>query len=238
MSTFVRVPRRTFLQYEGLIRQRVYTNPNPLVRWIFWRRLASLLKFSREVRRKRALDFGCGEGAFLPSLCRSFVDVVGVDMDVTAAGALARHYRLDNLSLVDAKAPHLPFADGVFDFIVAADVLEHLADLEPIVKELGRLLASGGRLVVSAPSENFLYELGRKLFGFTKPEDHYHLPRDIEEELASRLELRHKRYLPLHLHEGVSAFVLLSFGKREGSGGATPSAGWGSPKPATPKKPG
>ena len=217
MSTFVRVPRRTLLHYERLVKQRVYTNPNPLVRWIFWRRLESLLKFSREVRRERALDFGCGEGAFLPSLCRSFVNVVGVDMDVAAAGAVAGHYGLNNLSLLRAKAPHLPFAGGTFDFIVAADVLEHLVDLEPVVEELGRLLASGGRLVVSAPSENVLYELGRKLFGFTKPEDHYHLPKDIEEKLALQLELRHKRYLPLNLHQGVSAFVLFSFGKREGT---------------------
>ena len=61
-----------------------------------------MLKFSREVRRERALDFGCGEGAFLPSLCRSFVNVVGVDMDVAAAGAVAGHYGLNNLSLLRA----------------------------------------------------------------------------------------------------------------------------------------
>ena len=100
-----------------------------------------------------------------------------------------------------------------FDFIVAADVLEHLRDLEPVVEELNRLLVPGGRLVISAPSENVLYAVGRKLFGFTKPEDHYHEPRDIEESLARHLKLQQKRYLPLDLYEGLSAFVLFSFGK-------------------------
>ena len=89
MSEFIKCPRDTLLQHEGLIHQRIYTNANPLVRWIFWKRLATLLKFSREVERRRVLDFGCGEGAFLPSLCRNFKDVVAVDVDVAAAGQVS-----------------------------------------------------------------------------------------------------------------------------------------------------
>jgi SAM-dependent methyltransferase len=179
--------------------------------------LAKLLKFSRPVERRRVLDFGCGEGAFLPSLCRNFKDVVAVDVDVAAASALAGHYGLENLCILQAYAPTLPFADGVFDFIVAADVLEHVQDLDPVVKELSRLLAPGGRLVISAPSENVLYELGRKVFGFTKPDDHFHTPRDIEKSLSFHLELRHKQLFPLPLLEGLSAFVLFSFGKSDGA---------------------
>jgi ubiquinone/menaquinone biosynthesis C-methylase UbiE len=126
---------------------------------------------------------------------------------------VAGYYRLDNLTLLEAQAPQLPFAEGMFDFVVAADVLEHLQDLEPTVKELARVLAPGGRLVVSAPSENVLYAVGRKLFGFTKPEDHYHQPRQIERTLAEHLRLEQKRFLPLNWFEGTSAFVLYSFGK-------------------------
>jgi SAM-dependent methyltransferase len=201
------------LQHQELVHQRIYTNSNPLVRWIFWKRLEGLAEFSRDAKRGRVLDFGCGEGAFLPSLCRLFRDVVAVDVDVAAARALAGHYRLQNVALLRAQAPLLPFAKGTFDFIVAADVLEHLHDLDPVVEELDRLLVPGGRLVISAPSENVLYAVGRKLFGFTKPEDHYHEPRDIEESLARHLKLQQKRYLPLDLYEGLSAFVLFSFDK-------------------------
>jgi SAM-dependent methyltransferase len=38
----------------------------------------------------------------------------------------------------------LPFADGAFDAVVAADVLEHVPDLPRVVRELGRVLAPGG----------------------------------------------------------------------------------------------
>lgn len=213
MYRLVRIPRRTLLQYRALIHQRAYTNANPLVRWIFWKRLDGLLRYARDVHRHRALDFGCAEGAFLPSLSRAFERVVAVDMDVAAAQAVSRHYRLANTSVVCAKAPHLPFPDASFDFIVAADVLEHLLDLSPVAAELDRVLAPGGRLVVSAPSENVFYALGRKVFGFTKPEDHYHEPEDIERALRRHLELHHKRYLPVNLVAGTAAFVLLSLSK-------------------------
>lgn len=214
MSELVRIPRRTLLQFGGLIHQRIYTNVNPLVRWIFWKRLAGLLEFSRSVRRGRVLDFGCAEGALLPSLSRSFEQVLAVDLDVAAAAAVARFYRLENTLLVQARSPDLPFPDGSFDFIVAADVLEHFFELGPAAAELDRVLAPGGRLVVSAPSENIFYEMGRKIFGFTKPEDHYHAPEDIERALRQHLELHTRRYLPVHLSSRTSAFVLLSLGKR------------------------
>ncbi len=214
MVELVRIPRRTLLQFVGLIHQRTYTNTNPLVRWIFWKRLAGLLELSKGVRRTRALDFGCAEGVLLPSLSRGFEQVVAVDLDVGAAAAVAGFYRLENTLLVQARSPELPFADGAFDFIVAADVLEHFLDLGPAAAELDRVLAPGGRLVVSAPSENIFYTIGRKVFGFTKPEDHYHRPEDIENALRQHLELETRRYLPVHILQETSAFVLLALSKR------------------------
>ena len=48
-------------------------------------------------------------------------------------------------------ALQLPFADGEFDRVVAAEVLEHIhADIEAI-KELVRVLRPGGTLAVSVP---------------------------------------------------------------------------------------
>jgi len=44
------------------------------------------------------------------------------------------------------RLERLPFADGAFDVVVAADVLEHVPDLPAAVAELARVLAPGGRL--------------------------------------------------------------------------------------------
>jgi 2-polyprenyl-3-methyl-5-hydroxy-6-metoxy-1,4-benzoquinol methylase len=49
--------------------------------------------------------------------------------------------------------------------IVALDVLEHVEDLSGTLSELLRLLMRGGQLVISGPTENNLYQFGRRLAG-------------------------------------------------------------------------
>lgn len=48
-------------------------------------------------------------------------------------------------------AADLPFPAGSFEKIAAISVLEHILDERPVVRELARVLAPGGRLVVSVP---------------------------------------------------------------------------------------
>ncbi|HEY0645477.1 MAG TPA: class I SAM-dependent methyltransferase, partial [Nocardioides sp.] len=46
----------------------------------------------------------------------------------------------------------LPFADGTFDVVSAFDVVEHCADDSRAVAELVRVLAPGGRMLLSVPA--------------------------------------------------------------------------------------
>ena len=48
--------------------------------------------------------------------------------------------------------PRLPFADGSFDVVAAFDVVEHCESEVDAVADLARVLASGGRLLVSVPA--------------------------------------------------------------------------------------
>jgi SAM-dependent methyltransferase len=59
----------------------------------------------------------------------------------------------ENLEIVSADARELPFADGTFDRISAVSTIEHfeLFTDAPVMRELGRVLAPGGRLVLSVP---------------------------------------------------------------------------------------
>ncbi|MFO7634007.1 MAG: methyltransferase domain-containing protein [Caldilinea sp.] len=45
-----------------------------------------------------------------------------------------------------------PFATGQFDCVVAIDVLEHLADDQPFLREVRRVLRPGGRGVITVPN--------------------------------------------------------------------------------------
>ena len=55
---------------------------------------------------------------------------------------------------------------GRFDTIFALDVLEHIPDLEKVSVKLKELIGDFGQLIISGPTENTFYHLGRRLAGF------------------------------------------------------------------------
>jgi SAM-dependent methyltransferase len=87
---------------------------------------------------QRTLDLGCGQSP----AARFFPNRIGVDI-AWAPG-------LD----VIADAQHLPFAAASFKQIICSEVLEHLAHTHKTVAEMNRVLAHGGRVIVTAP---FIY---------------------------------------------------------------------------------
>ncbi len=52
-----------------------------------------------------------------------------------------------------------------FDAIVALDVLEHIPDLTEVLGRFKKLLKPAGVIVISGPTENALYKLGRRIAG-------------------------------------------------------------------------
>jgi 2-polyprenyl-6-hydroxyphenyl methylase/3-demethylubiquinone-9 3-methyltransferase len=62
------------------------------------------------------------------------------------AGAGAAGVAAGRFHATGGQLERLPFADGAFDAVVAADVLEHVPDLPAVVRELSRVLVPGGSL--------------------------------------------------------------------------------------------
>lgn len=86
---------------------------------------------------------------------------------------------------------------GSFDVIFAIDSLEHNDDFEGLLRQLATKLTPEGVLILSGPTENFLYRLGRAIAGF---HGHYHHATifDIERAAAKHFSLRRvARVLPL-----------------------------------------
>ncbi len=103
----------------------------------------------------------------LPFLCKVAQQVTALDVDLQPFERMRSQIDFPtNLNVQDAKLVNVTdWPAAQFDLIVALDVLEHVKDLEGVLASLLRLLSEGGRLVVSGPTENIFYRIGRRLSG-------------------------------------------------------------------------
>ncbi len=96
------------------------------------------------------LDAGCGGGLVAKGLAEAGATVVGLDRSAGSLGVARRAVAVaggtGRFAPVRGQLERLPFADASFDAVIAADVLEHVADLPAAVAEIARVLAPGGSL--------------------------------------------------------------------------------------------
>jgi 2-polyprenyl-3-methyl-5-hydroxy-6-metoxy-1,4-benzoquinol methylase len=146
-----------------------YCHANPLVRWVFWRRLDAALALADLQPGETILDYGTGSGVLLPSLVRVGGRIVVVDAELAPCRKLCDGLGLGPEFVPLAAAPTWAAANaGGFDCVFALDVLEHVRedDLVPLLGRFRSLLTPGGRLVVSGPTETRVYRAARRLAGF------------------------------------------------------------------------
>lgn len=116
----------------------------PEWRWV----QAHLRQVSRDTPRPRVLDIGCGNGALLSALSSQIGSGVGVDVSARfiaiAQRRLAAHSHVTVRHIVDSC---LPFADNSFDVVISFLSFRYL-EWEHVVREIRRVTAPGGRLLV------------------------------------------------------------------------------------------
>jgi SAM-dependent methyltransferase len=110
---------------------------------------------------ERVLDMGCGAGRHAFEMYRRGADVIAFDMDADElAGVSDLFAAMRDAGEVPAGAEadikqgdalNLPFPDGEFDRVIAAEVLEHIPDDEAAIAELVRVLRPGGTIAVTVP---------------------------------------------------------------------------------------
>jgi SAM-dependent methyltransferase len=101
---------------------------------------------------RRVLDLGSGEGFGAAILADVAAEVVGVDIDETAVEHSQLNYGRTGLTFTVGSATDLSqFEPGTFDVVVAFEVIEHLAEHERVMTEIGRVLRDDGTLFISTP---------------------------------------------------------------------------------------
>ena len=190
-----------------------YSHPNPLINWLFWQRLRKAMNFiEANAPFEKVLDFGCGSGVMLPFLSQHSRQVIAMDIDLLPLERIKKYIPLEpNIQVVDANQTSiLQLPSKSFDIINALDVLEHVDDLHRTLSELLSLLKPGGQLVVSGPTENTLYQIGRKLAGPEYSGDYHERGiAEIKRELLRLARVKHiaTLYWPLPLFDVFAAQV-------------------------------
>jgi ubiquinone/menaquinone biosynthesis C-methylase UbiE len=106
------------------------------------------------------LDAGGGTGRVAAALAGRAGQIVVADVSL----GMLRQARGKGLAVVNGPAETLPFPAGTFDRVLMVDALHHVADQAGTARELWRVLAPGGRLVIVEPDIRHWFVKGIALF--------------------------------------------------------------------------
>lgn len=198
----LRIDLETLKEITNLEQERnIYIHPNPIARDIFWQRLEILTNMIKKevVSYESVLDFGGGSGVFSYVLSEMFRKVDIVDLDTKDAVNIKQRFSLDNVSIYQEDISNFQIRDR-YPIIVATDVLEHFKDLSIAERFINRAISADGYLAVTLPTENWIYELGRKIVRKQKPIDHYHSSKEVISYLESKgYEIVKRKFSPRYL---------------------------------------
>lgn len=171
-----------------------------------------ILKMAGEIRGRRVLDLGCGDGSLTYLLAKNGAQVVGVDNEEEGL-----RFAEENLKsvwdsslkykFVSASAYTLPFEEGAFDFVVSCEVIEHLQQPEKMLQEGARVLKTGGLFVLTTP-----YKVTEV------PQDPNHVneyyPSQIKEMLGRYFKTGEVKLTHHALWSSIYTYAVRTFGNR------------------------
>lgn len=125
----------------------------------FWEHVYRYRFAAQFVRGRRVLDIACGEGYGTAALASAgAAHVIGVDVDESACAHARDKYHVDARA---GSAKQIPLPDGAVDVVVSFETIEHVENPDGFLDECRRVLAAGGRLIVSTPNRDVFHQAGR-----------------------------------------------------------------------------
>jgi 2-polyprenyl-3-methyl-5-hydroxy-6-metoxy-1,4-benzoquinol methylase len=110
------------------------------------------------VEGRRILDAGCGDGRLAHDISQKGHEVTGIDLLDVSIGYAEQLVPEASFYVADLRedlSPILKINEESFDAVVLVEVYEHIPpdDCPVVLKNLGRLLKTGGKIIVSVPSK-------------------------------------------------------------------------------------
>lgn len=116
----------------------------------FWEHIHRYRFACQFCKGKRVLDIACGEGygsAALTSV--GACSVIGVDISPEAVAHAKAKY---GINAIIGSAEAIPVETGSIDLVVSFETIEHVPSPSKFIQEIRRVLAPGGKLVISTPN--------------------------------------------------------------------------------------
>lgn len=108
-----------------------------------------VFKFLGNLKGKKVLDGGCGNGYLAYEMSKIAKDVVGVDFTEELIKRAKRMFQRKNLNFKIGNLEKLSFKNEEFDIVLCNMVLIDCENLDKVMKELGRVLKQNGISVIS-----------------------------------------------------------------------------------------
>ena len=106
-----------------------------------------------DLRGKRVLDLGCGNGCYTQELACRAAYVCGIDIQMSHLKAFRQP-----IERIQAAGENLPLRSDSFDVVTMIEVLEHTRSDEQTLEECFRVLKPGGLLVLFVPNKLYPFE--------------------------------------------------------------------------------
>lgn len=119
-----------------------------------------LTQFVNLSKKMRILDVGCGFGYFVSYLLKEGYDSEGYEVEgelVDIAEELLKINHQDPSRIKYVGGKRLPYKDKVFDCLNLHFVLDYVADVPALMKELVRILKDDGQIFIIAPNYQCCY---------------------------------------------------------------------------------
>jgi SAM-dependent methyltransferase len=177
------------------------------------RRLDMIVRGAGDRIQGCILENGCGVGMYVEHLSPFGGEVIGLEYDFERTVEA----RKNSAHIVNAAGEFVPLPSSSFDLILSHEVIEHVQDDRAAIREMVRVLKTGGRIVLFVPNRGYPFEthgiywkgkysFGNKLFV-------NYLPRALRNRLAPHVRVYSKgdleklfKGLPLKLIERTIIF--------------------------------
>jgi len=124
-----------------------------------WESPAGKLRWARRVKMlsehlgpgMSVLELGCGTGYFTRELARSGAEIVAIDVSPELLEIARVNCSAPNVRFEIQNAYDLSYPDAIFDSVVGSSVLHHL-EIQQALREIFRVLKSGGRISFTEPN--------------------------------------------------------------------------------------